>query len=160
MTTPNRSNIRKALVEAAQDFLIANETIVTPMETFAGLPIIPESSIAWENEKFSPRGKETWASVFYVPNVPDARTIGVGGFDSADGFMQIDFNVAPDSGEKAHMDWERKAEIYFHPGRSFFYAGHSVLVTSSGLSQGRHVENFYRKSLTVAFRSQLKRNQI
>ena len=109
---------------------------------------------------FTPPNGSFWASVFYLPNQPAARTIGVKGINEINGFIQIDFNVNADSGEGELIDWEQKADMYFHAGRSFTYSGQNVLVISSGMSQGRIVDNFYRKSLTVEFRSQLKRSLI
>lgn len=157
----NDTKIRKALIAGAKEFLTAAESIDTTTGTISGLPIIPANSVAWENRKFDDiGGKDPWASVFYRPNIPQGRTVGQRGMDQIVGFMQIDFNVTPDSGEKVLIDWEEKARIYFHPGRFFVYEGQSVLVVSSGMSQGRHVENFYRKSVTVSFRGHLKRNEV
>lgn len=156
----NDIKVRNALIAAAQDFLTANESINTAAGTISGLPILSADSIGWENSLFAPAEKDPWVSVFYIPNTPQGRTIGQRGYDEQTGFLQIDFNVAPDSGEAVLLDWEQKARIYFHSGRSFVFEGQSVLVTSCGMSQGRHVENFYRKSLTVSFRAQLKRNEV
>ena len=156
----NDTKIRKALIAGAKEFLTAAASIDTTQGTVAGLPTLPGGSIGWENRSFDPAGRDSWASVFYRPNIPEGRTVGQGGFDQITGFIQIDLNVAPDTGEKTHIDWGEKARIYFHPGRFFVYEGQSVLVISSGMSQGRHVENFYRKSITVAFRGHLKRNEV
>lgn len=153
-------DIRKALIVAAEEFLTANASIDTAEGSIVGLPTMDAGSIAWENREFDPKGKNPWASVFYAPNTPQARTIGPRGYDQQSGFIQIDFNVAPDEGEKILLDWEEKARIYFHGGRFFTSNGQSVLVISSGMSEGRHVENFYRKSLTVTFRGHLKRNEV
>lgn len=156
----NDTKIRKALIAGADEFLTAAASIDTTQGTVSGLPILPEDSIGWENRAFNPAGKDPWVSVFYVPNTPEGRTVGQGGQDQITGFIQIDFNIAPDQGEGPLIDWEDKARLYFHPGRSFIYSGQSVLVISSGMSQGRHVENFYRKSITVSFRGHLKRNEV
>lgn len=156
----NDTKIRKALIAGAKEFLTAAASINTKQGTVDNLPTLPEDSVGWENRAFDPAGKDPWASVFYRPNTPEARTIGPGGFDQATGFIQIDLNVSPGKGEGPHIDWEEKARIYFHPGRFFVYDGQSVLVVSSGMSEGRHVENFYRKSITVAFRGHIKRNEV
>lgn len=154
-------DIRKALNTAANDFLTANASIDTVGEgTISGLPTLAAASIGWENRNFDPAGKEPWAAVFFVPNAPQMRTIGPRGYDQETGFLQIDFNVAPGKGAKTLSDWEYKARLYFHPGRFFTYSGQSLIVTSTGMSAGRHVENYFRKSLTVAFRSHIKRNEV
>ena len=153
----NDSNVRKALNAAALDFLTVVTEIDTSTGTIASLPTIPTDNIAWENRKFKPPVGSLWSSVFYVPNIPEGRTVGVGGIDEINGFIQIDFNIGEDTGDGEINDWEDKARIYFTTGRSFTYDGQNVLVISSGLGQGRTVDNNFRKSLTVAFKAQLNR---
>lgn len=153
-------NIEKALIAGAQEFLENASSIDTAAGTVSGLPTLPDDSIGWENSLFEPAEKDPWAAVFFVPNDPEGRTVGQRGYDQQTGFLQIDFNVAPDSGNAVHLSWEDKARIFFHAGRVFSYGGQSVLVVSVGMSQGRHVENFYRKSLTVTFRGQIKRREV
>ena len=156
----NTTQARAILIEAAKDFLSVVVQIGTQGETFADLPIIPVDAIAWENKNFDTQGKELWASVFYRPNQPVSRTIGPGGMDEITGFLQIDLNVKSNSGEAELIAWERKARVYFHAGRYFRKNGDSVIATSSGMSQGRHVENYFRKSLTIAFKAHVKRPQL
>ena len=151
------SNVKKALIAAASDFLTVTTSIDTESGTIADLPIILPANISWENRKFEPPITELWSSVFYVPNNPTGRTVGVGGIDEANGFIQIDLNIPTDSGDEQMNDWEDKARVYFVAGRSFLYAGQSVLVISSGMTQGRVIDNNYRKSLTVFFTAQVKR---
>jgi hypothetical protein len=151
---------RKALIGAAKDFLTANDSIQTAEGLVTGLPTLSADDIGWENRLFQPEGKNPWASVFYRPNIPAGRTVGQRGYDQITGFVQIDFNIAPSKGTKILTDWEDKARIFFHPGRFFTYSGQGVLITSCGMSTGRHTENFYRKSLTVAFRSHIKRQEV
>lgn len=154
-------HVQAALNQAAQDFLTANASITTVADgVISGLPTITAADIGWENRKFKPTGKATWASVFYVPNTPNATTLGKTGSDEMTGFLQIDINAANDSGEDTHRAWFKKSRLYFHGGRVFTYTGQNVIVTSSGMSQGRHSDGFFRKSITVNFRAQLKRPQL
>lgn len=156
----NDNKVRAALIQAAEDFLTANATISTTEGDVENLPVIADTDIAWENRNFDTQAPTTWVSVFYRPNAPIARTIGPGGNDEMTGFMQIDFNIASDSGESELLPWNEKARLFFHGGRYFANSGQSVIVTSSDLSQSRLVENYFRQSLTVAFRSHLKRPQL
>ena len=153
----NETKTRAALITAASDFLVANASIVTSTETHAGLPTLATTAIAWPNRNFDPAGKAVWASVHYLPGTPQTRSIGPGGSDQFTGFMQIDINVAPDSGESDLMAWGEKSRLYFHGGRVFTYSGHSVLAISSNIAQSRLVGNHYRASFDVSFRSNLKR---
>lgn len=154
------TKVRTTLIQAAIDFLTENTTISTTEGGVEGLPTVEPSSIAWENKNFDTQGKELWPSVFYRPNAPVARTIGPGGFDEINGFMQIDFNVGTDEGEAALILWKKKARLFFHGGRYFRNNGHSVIVTSSFFGNSRQVENYFRQSLTVAFKSHVKRPQL
>ena len=154
----NDSDVRKSLNAAALDFLTVVTEINTSSGAVTGLPIIPAKSIAWENRKFQPPVGSLWAAVFYVPNIPESRTIGLGGIDEITGFIQIDFNVGLDTGDSEFVNWEDKARLYFTSGISFDHGSHSTLVLSSGLGQGRRDGSDYTKSLTVAFKSQLNRN--
>jgi len=152
---------RKALMAAAKDFLTENESITVVGEgEITGFPTVPAASIDWENRKFPIGAKNPWCMVTYNPLSPTGRTIGQRGYDQLVGYVQIDFNIAPDKGTLILTEWEDKGRIYFHPGRVFTYSGQGVTITECGMSAGRHVENFYRKSLTVAFRSQIKRNEV
>lgn len=151
---------RAALIQASVDFLTATTTISTSDGSYTGLPTIPIGNIAWENRNFDTVGKDIWASVFYRPNAPAARTIGPGGFDELNGFLQIDFNTQKDIGEELMLKWREKSRLFFHGGRYFSHSGHSVIVIASDLGQSRHVENNFRQSLTVAFKSHIKRPQL
>lgn len=151
------TRVRAALISAAKDFLRNNQTITTDEGDISGLPFAEKDAIAWENEAFNAYDKNFWASVFYVPNQPSVSTLGNKGKDLLTGFMQIDFNVPENTGDKTQLSWEKKAGLYFYAGRSFSNNDQTVVVTSAGVSQGRNVNKFWRKSLTVAFRSHIKR---
>tara|TARA_R100001530_G_scaffold103936_1_gene72351 strand:+ start:194 stop:676 length:483 start_codon:yes stop_codon:yes gene_type:complete len=154
-------NTRKALIAATKSFLVENATIATATGAETGLPVLADAdAINWENREFEPDGKSEWASVFYRPNLPEVRTLGDGGQDEVNGFVQIDLNAAPGSGEGKLLEWERKARIFFHPGRSFSHDGQKVTVTQSGMTQGRLVLNSWRRSITVVFRSHTTRAKI
>lgn len=148
---------RAALIEAAKDFLTVVTSIATTTETVADLPTMVADHVAWENSRFNEESKEFWAAVFYRPNIPNGVTVGQGGKDLLTGFLQIDFNGPTNRGEGAHLEWERKARLYFPAGRAFNYGGQSVLVNQAGMSQSRVIGSNFRKSLTVAFRAHLTR---
>ena len=140
------TNVRGALINAANDFLTVGDPVLSP------------SVIAWENRNLKVfQNVGMWASVFYRPNTPEARTIGRGGIDEQTGFLQIDFNAPQNKGESELNKWENKGREYFSAGNRFSLESTSVLVISVGMTQGRRVENNFRKSLEIAFKAQLKR---
>lgn len=158
--TNNVVEIRKALFSGANEFLTGSATIVTVGETFTAQPTLDPLAIAWPNRNFDPARRGLWASVFYVPNIPEGVTVGQRGQNQITGFLQIDLNAALDAGESVLLDWQRKAGIFFHGGRVFSYNAARVLVVSAGTGQGRTVDNFFRKSITVTFRARLKRVEV
>jgi len=140
-----RNKVRTALVTASKTFLTASSSIDTSDGEITGLPTMASGKVSWENRKFSIPSNDVYASVFYVPNNPEAATIGSGGQDILTGFLQIDIDIPSGKGEKEMMSWERKAELYFPAGRSFSEDGQNVIVTSSGFSQGRQNGDTWRK---------------
>jgi hypothetical protein len=139
----SQSDAQKALVAAAQSFLTA--------QGFAS------DSVNWENQNFDPAGKPKWASVFYVPNQPNAVSMGRQGLDRITGFLQIDFNVPQGSGDGAFHALVDAARLEFSAGKVYTRNGVAVIVESTGISQGRIIDNFFRKSLTIVFRADLQR---
>jgi len=114
-------------------------------------------AIKWENAKFDPSGKTKWASVFFVPNEPVPVTLGEQGTDRQTGFLQIDFNVPQDTGTGAMRAWANAARQTFVAGKSFTENGQIVIVMSAGTGPGRNVDNWFRKSVTIAFRTDFQR---
>lgn len=140
-------NIKKALIEAAKFFLTAQG-------------IDPTNAVQWENVSFDPVGKHLWASVFYVPNTPEAVTLGAGGQDRTTGFLQIDFNIPQGGGDGPFNDIENAIRAEFIAGKVYTKNGVKVTITQAGLGQGRNVDNWFRKSATIVFRADLPRNTI
>ena len=146
MITQNDSNVRGALIDAAQRFLTTGENTVDA------------DAIAWENRTSNAsESASLWVSVFYVPNQPESRTIGLCGRDRVTGFLQIDFNAAQGQGEQELNAWENEGREFFAHGNRFSLENVSVLVTASGMLQGRHVDNHFRRSFQVDFQADLIR---
>lgn len=156
--TPTDSNLRAALIGAANDFLTANSSIDTETGTVSGMPTMAAGDIAWENMHFKAGNKDTWARVSLLPAASAGGTIGHGGFDQESGILQIDINIPQGKGDSELILWDTKRRVFFHGGRTFSVGGHSVLVKTSEISQGRIIEGFYRKSISVNYISYLKRH--
>jgi len=132
-----------ALMVAANSFLTDNG--------------LAAEAIAWPNKAFDPAGKALWARVSHVPNAPTVATLGIGGRDRGTGFLQIDLNVPENAGDGTFRDWENYAREYFVAGGTFTRSGQTVRVISCAMSQGRTVDNWFRKSITVVYRSDFTR---
>ena len=136
------SDVRKALIGSVDAFLQANG--------FSG-------AIKWENTSFDPSKKEKWVSVFFVPNQPNVVTLGMGGSDRVTGFMQVDLNIAQGKGDGDMNSFLDAARAEFVAGKSYTLNAAVVTVINTGESQGRMVDNWFRKSITIAFRADIPR---
>ena len=140
------TNVRAALIESAVSFLTEGELK------------IPATSIAWENKKFNvPAAGRNWAAVYYMPEIPEPRTIGACGIDRIVGILQIDIKIPIDTGDGVLLAWENKARKIYAAGNYFRKNGESVLVIKSGMSKGMTKNNYYFKALRVYFRADLTR---
>jgi len=126
----------------------------------AGSPSVAAADIAWENIHFDPAGKAVWARVSFVPNQPGVITLGSRGLDRGNGFFQIDLNIPTGTGDAVLRAWYDAARAYFIAGRVFTQSAQSVVILSCGETPGRVVDNWYRKSITVFYRSDFQRNLI
>lgn len=140
-----QSNIKKALVTAGKAFLEA--------QGFTG-------AIHWENRVFDPSGLQKWASIFHAPSRPSVVSLGSGGLDRETGFLQIDFNIPQNTGDGAINVWADAAREEFIAGKSYTFSGQPVTVINTGISAGRNVDSWYKKSLTIAYRADLTRTAI
>lgn len=139
------SDAEIALITAAKTFLEA--------QGFTG-------AINWENAGFDPAGLTKWASVFFVPNTPEPVTLGVNGDDRQTGFLQIDLSIPQGTGSGVMRAWTDASRQTFVAGKTLTESGQIVRIISAGWTAGRNVDNWYRKSLTVAFRTDLQRATI
>lgn len=133
------SNVRSALMQAFKDG-----------DFFA------KENTSFENLKFTP-GANPWCKLTFVPAQPTVATLGAGGKDRLDGFLQIDLNYPLDTGEKALNDKFDALRNTFTAGARFTYSGQEVIVASCGRSQGRIIEGFFRVSVTVIFYAHINR---
>jgi len=120
------TDIEKALLTAAKTFLDANG--------FTG-------AINWENSSFDPSGATQWASVFFVPNVPDVLTLGTRGDDRMTGFLQIDLNVPQGTGSGAMRAWLNNSRQSFVAGKAFALDGYNVAGAGTAAANGFYEKN-------------------
>lgn len=137
-----------ALLSAAYTFLTT------------GANALGASDISWPNVAFDSAGKSLWASVHFVPNDPTPVSLGNQGLDRGTGFMQIDLNVPVNTGDVTLRAMENKGRAFFIVGKTFTQSGQAVRVISCGMSPGRIVDNFWRKHLTIAYRTDFTRTSI
>lgn len=118
----------------------------------------PPADVAWENVTFAPRtGDKPWAKFTFVPTQPFPDTLGQGGLDRVDGFVQIDLNYPIGDGDSAAMDMYVEIAARFKAGARFTSNGQTVVIVSCGRSQGREFSGFYRISVTINFYAQIQR---
>lgn len=150
---------RKIIFESLVDFF--ESATLTINGVTVAYPVMDKSTdVGWENVLFDTTGKAIWAGVTFFPNDKQQRTIGKGGFDVSNPFIQLDFNIPENTGEAFLLEWFQKVNDFFVNGRVFSENSDSVIVIRSQISQGRRVDSFFRRSFTIYFRVNTKRKTI
>jgi len=139
------ANVRKALLSAADTFLVA--------QGLTGL-------VQWPNRAFDPSGLEYWAAVQVVQNAPFVVTLGGRGSDRMTGFMQIDFCAGIGQGEAQFYAWEDAARAEFVAGKTYTFGGDIVHVVSAGMEGARFIDSWAKKSFIIEYRADLERAAI
>ena len=137
-------DIEKALITGAKGFFEDNS--------------ISLNNVAKENQDFDSTNKSEWFSLRFIPNDPEPLTAGTGGRDRMTGLFQIDFNVPVKTGLIRIRELEKLARAYFWGGRNITYGSAVVRIRKAGFNAGRPVGNFFRRSLTLTFYSDLTRS--
>lgn len=118
--------------------------------------------LATENEEFDPSieapNGETWCKFTFSPNTPEVKTLGTNGEDEVTGFAQFDINIKPGTSDSETFDYYETLRLAFSAGSYLTYGSDAVLITSCGLSQGRRLDEIYRKSVRIFWRSDITRN--
>lgn len=143
------SDVEIALVSAVKDLLDENS-----VDTSSGV----DGLVQWENTLFDHETKKDWFKVTFSGGTPEPSTLGQGGRDTMIGFLQIDLNAAKNSGLSFFDTWFDKFRQRFYAGKVFTRNAQQVKILSVGMSGGRPFENFFTKSVTITFRSELTRN--
>lgn len=117
-----------------------------------------DAKTQYENLAFTTPTGEAWAAFYFVPSQPVVATLGAGGSDRLDGFVQIDLNYPANKGTKDVRDKADALRSLFTAGARFSYSGQEVIVASCGRSQGRIVNGFFRVSVTIVFYAHITRN--
>ena len=150
---------RKIIFESLVGFF-ESATLTVDGATVTYPTMDKETDVGWENALFDTAGKPIWAGVTFFPNDKLQRTIGKGGFDVSNPFVQLDFNIPENTGESLLLEWFKKVNDFFVNGRVFSENSDSVIVIRSQISQGRRVDSFFRRSFTIYFRTNTKRKTI
>lgn len=133
------SNVRSAIAKA-----------------FTDSAIFGANDIQWENKKFTPPNKK-WAAFWNFGGEPLAGTLGEGGVNKVESFVQVDLNYPQDSGEKeANADYETLESI-FTVGARLSYSGQQVTITCCGRTNGRIKNNFWCVPVTIYFYAHINR---
>lgn len=126
------TNVNKALVKA-----------------FADGSFFDKAKVAQENITFNPPNGEAWAKLFFFPGEGVVATLGAGGTDRYDGFLQIDLNYPLNKGT---ADIGAKADAIinaFTAGKRFTNSGQEVILKTCGRSPGRTKDGTYTVSVSV-----------
>ena len=134
-------NVQQALIKLFQD----------------AFPVwIAEQRIAWENVAFKPVQGKPWMYFRYMPVDERIGTLGPGGYDTAEGMVQIDVNYPDGAGEAASRQTINDLRNCFRP-QTVAYAQQGVTILSRSRAGGRSANGFYLIPFTVRWRAQITR---
>lgn len=129
--------------------------LLTSKNLFAGWTT--PMAVCWENTTFAAPDSSPWLAVFFVPVDNSVNTLGPTGLDEEIGFLQIDVNYPKGGGESDMRATLEKIRRCFYNGRRITFDGQMVTILSASSSGGRIVDNHYRKSITVRWRTYIQR---
>lgn len=105
--------------------------------------------VEYENAQFTPTANTKWAKLHFSPNVPTVETLGRGGENRGDGFLQIDINYPRGTGTAQPDSDADEIAASFPAGTQFSYDGQVVEITKCGPGPGRMDDQWYRVTTTV-----------
>ena len=127
------------------------------LQAFYDQCFLEKENVAFENVNFEVPEGVMWASIFFVPSLPEVDELGECGSDRLEGFLQIDLNTPVGDGSGEIKDKANEIRQFFTAGKYFDYEGQAATIKSCGISQGRYVDNFYRLVLTINFYAFIQR---
>lgn len=128
------------------------------IKAFVDGAFFPAANVEQPNVLFNPPSNAAWARLHFVPAQPTVATLGGGGTDRVDGFLQIDLNYPLNKGTKPSDDMFEALRLLFTAGARFTYSGQQVVVVSCGRSQGRTDNGFWKVPVTVVFYAHITRS--
>lgn len=113
-----------------------------------------------EDPSFNPQPGDDWVRVMLMPGATDVASNGVGGADEHQGFLQLDFNTAPNAGVGALIAKADAARVFFPAGKRFFKNSQCVLVTRCERTQIRAVDGWARVTVSIFYSAYMTRSEV
>lgn len=123
----------------------------------AGMPTWAQR-IAWPNVAFNPKetGLNGWLQWDFMGADERVQTLGVGGYDEANGLVQITVAYPAGGGEQLSRKTINELRACFTPG-NIGHDGQSVTILSRSAGGGGMRDGFYKIPFTIRWRAQLPR---
>jgi hypothetical protein len=120
---------------------------------------LPEVSMEGQNLPFQkPSDGSRWGQLFFLPVVSTGATVGVGGYDRADGLVQLTLNYPNLTGDELpRSDYER-VSAGFTNGTKLSYLGQDVRVRSCRKTTGKG--DYYQMYITIEWYAFIKRSPL
>jgi hypothetical protein len=141
------ANIYSALMAGAK-------TILERAAVDGGLANPP---VKWPGVRVTPPNGTFWVQVDLVPADTTPATVGLGGDDSATGFLQFTLNHPKDKGTGAAWAAGDKLRNFFSTGSSFKHDITEVKITRAHVAQPLPKESCLTTYVTIYYTSRIKR---
>lgn len=135
---------------------------IEPLLRAAFLTALPGAvnNTAFENQPFTPTGKEKWYIFSFIPNRPEVATLGSGGTDEITGLVQVDINIIAGQGKKGVDEDIDALRLVFTAGARFINFPVNVIIKNCGRNgTGRKVDGFHRFTVTIEWETRLNRKE-
>ncbi len=119
------------------------------VKAFADGAFFDKAKVAQENITFDPPNAEAWAKLFFFPGEGVVATLGAGGTDRYDGFLQVDLNYPVGNGTKAIGEKADAIINAFTAAKRFTDSGQEVICKTCGRSPGRTKDGTYTVSVSL-----------
>lgn len=113
--------------------------------------------IQYENAAFVKPENAPYLAVFFATNDTTPASLGDDGQNETDGYLQIDLNWLPETGEFDQAELISELSDEFVIGRRFLVDDVETKILSFKSVPGRKIDNYWRMSASIGWQSYSKR---
>lgn len=110
-----------------------------------------------ENRPYDPQPGTAWAEVFVVHSQPSINTMGQGGQDLIQGFLQVNLNYPVGDGSGAAKQKATEIRNHFKAGSKHSYTTRDVFIANAGRGISRNIDSWYQVIVTINWYCRLTR---
>ena len=117
------------------------------------LTVVSADDIGFENNKFTPGGKDLWYTAYYIPTVTEMMGKDAASNDEQRGIFQVSVFVSANSDnyDSAQLQAIDTLLNTFRYNTNIVYNTQSVDILSATVSNGRQSEAWYQRDISINY---------